>query len=279
MKKISIAVLSFLFGRYFNFLAIFSKKRAAKQAFYLFCTPRKGKIAVSQKEFLATAKSNTVTIENHIIQVYEWWGTGATVLLVHGWESNSWRWHKLIQTLQQKKHRIIAFDAPAHGGSEGPIFNVPLYASCIDFMSSKYRPKHIIGHSIGGMSLLYHQYKFSDNSIEKLVTIAAPSELSIFMEQYQRMLRLSNTVMEALDSYFRNHFGFHIEEFKTFLFVRSLSKPGLILHDKEDKIAHISASQKVHKNWDNSTFIMTKGLGHSMHQDQVNSKILAFLNS
>jgi len=279
MKKIYTVVLPFVFGMYFNLLALFSKKKAAKKAFLLFCTPRKGKITTNQKEFLATAKDRFITIGNHSIKIYEWSGSGAAVLLAHGWESNSWRWHKLVAVLKEQNYHIIAFDAPAHGDSSGAIFNVPLYADCMDHMIHTYDPKFVVGHSIGGMTALYQQHKFPKNSVQKLVTIGAPSELSVFMEQYQETLNLSKRVMLALDAYFVEHFGFHIADFKTFLFAKTLSKPGLILHDEEDPIAHISASEKVHQNWKNSCFVRTNGLGHSMHQDQVNREILGFLNS
>ncbi|HAF77707.1 MAG TPA: alpha/beta hydrolase, partial [Maribacter sp.] len=55
------------------------------------------------------------------------------------------------------------------------------------------------------------------------------------------------------------------------------TKKGLLFHDRFDKIAPYHASVDVHKHWKGSEFISTEGFGHSMHQDEVNDKIISFL--
>ena len=51
---------------------------------------------------------------------YRWLGKKETILLAHGWESNSFRWKDLIVKLDTAlDYNVIALDAPAHGRSSG----------------------------------------------------------------------------------------------------------------------------------------------------------------
>lgn len=275
MKKL----IPYLFGFYFNMLELLSKKKVAKKAFNLFCTIRKGKVLPQQIDFLNTAKYELLNIAMHSIQTYHWPGTNDTILLIHGWESNSFRWRNLVEKLKEKDFNIIAFDAPAHGHSSGQRLNVPLYAEVLQHLIERHKPESLVGHSVGGMTILYNEHKNENVAVEKIVTVSSPSEFYELMEHYQKLLKLNNRVMNALDSYIFNRFGFHIREFSTSEYVKNNTTAGLLFHDRLDKITPYHASQKVHANWKNSKFISTKGFGHSMHQDEVNEQIIDFLNS
>lgn len=279
MKKLLNKFIPLAYGSYFNALALYSKDKVAKKAFTLFSSPRKGKVLEHQKAFLNPAKGEVVTIENIKLQTYKWQGSKETVLLLHGWESNVFRWRNLISFLEKENFNIIAFDAPAHGNSTGNLLNVPVYTKCAEKIIATYKPKYIIGHSMGGMTTIYNQYKNPNNSIEKIVSLGSPSELSEIMDHYQNLLKFNTTVMESLDVYFKQIFDFNIDEFSISKFSKNLAQKGLLVHDEFDTIAPFSASERIHKNWKNSTLLKTQGLGHSLHQDDVNNQIIDFLKS
>lgn len=279
MKKAINKYLPLAYGLYFNTLATFSTKLAAKKAFTLFCTPRKGKVRPEQKQFLELAKSQRLKVVDLELQTYHWQGNKETVLLMHGWESNAFRWRNLISFLKEDDYNVVAFDAPAHGHSTGSKFNVPLYSECTKAVIDVYQPKILIGHSVGGMNSLYNQEKYNNTKIEKIVTIGSPSRLKDIMADYQQIVKFNDTVLNGLDDHFNALFGLGIEDFSTASFKGHLSKKGLIIHDEEDTIAPFSASKSVHDSWKNSSFFTTKGLGHSMHQDQVSHRIMDFLRS
>lgn len=279
MKKIVNKYLPLAYGKYFNTLALFSKEKAAKKAFTLFCTPRKGKVLEHQKEFLENAKSSIIKVDDLELQTYHWKGDKETILLMHGWESNVFRWRNLVDHLKKENYNIIAFDAPAHGYSTGKILNVPIYSICAKKIIATYNPNYIIGHSVGGMTTMYNQYKNPDNSIEKMVSLGAPSELSEIMGHYQGLLKFNDTVMSSLDTFFEKTFNFHIDEFSVSKYAKNFTTKGLLIHDKLDLIAPYSAAERIHKNWSNSTLITTEGLGHSLHQEDVNHQIIDFLKS
>lgn len=279
MTKILNRILPKIYGIYFNTLALFSKEKAADKAFELFCTPRKGRVLPHQKDFLDSAKSAIVEADGVRFQTYRWKGKNDTVLLLHGWESNSFRWRNLITFLKNAEFDIIAVDAPAHGYSSSKIFNAPLYVQGVRPVVEKHRPRHIIAHSIGGMTALYHQHKFPNSSIEKIVTLGSPSEFSIISKSYEKFLGLNKQVMGAMDTLFFSLFGFHMNDFSTVKFAQHFSIEGLLIHDELDKITPIDGSEKLHEHWKNSTLIKTKGLGHSLHQDEVSNKVIDFLKS
>ncbi|WP_339716175.1 alpha/beta hydrolase [uncultured Kriegella sp.] len=279
MKKLITAYLPLIYGKYFNALSHLSKKYAAKKAFQTFSKVRKGRVLPEQVAFLNRARMAVEKVADHQLQSYLWRGTKETVLLVHGWESNSFRWRNLIEFLQKEDYNIIAFDAPAHGHSSGQRMHVPLYTVCLHHMVEKYKPSYVVAHSVGGMTTLYHQYKHPISSVEKIVTIGSPSENHEIMDHYQKLLNLNEAVMEGLDQYIQEHFGFTIQEFSTSKFVKTNAIKGLLFHDKLDNITPFHASEAVHANWKNSIFIATEGLGHSMHQDLVNEQLIDFLKA
>lgn len=279
MRETLNKYLPIYFGAYFNLLSHISKRKAAEKAFTLFCTPRKGRVRAEQEEFLEEAKGKRIKTNDLELQTYQWKGSKETVLLIHGWESNVFRWRNLISYLRKDDYNIIAFDAPAQGYSTGKVLNVALYTECTQAVIDQYKPKFVIGHSMGGMTTLYHEEKYPNSITEKLITIGAPSDLEDIMDHYQRLLRFNDKVLEGLDEYLQEHYGFGIRDFSTSRFKGHLSKKGLVIHDKIDPIAPFIASEKVHAKWKNSDLYVTQGLGHSMHQDKVNLKIMDFLKS
>lgn len=264
-------------GVYLNILALLNPRLAARKAFHIFCKVRKGRVKPIQRPYLESARNGVESVLGHRVQTYHWPGTGPAVLLVHGWESNTFRWRNLIRFLQEAGFSILAFDAPAHGFSSGKYLHVPLYAECLEHLVRKFRPKHIVGHSMGGMTALYHAHRHPNESVEKIVTIGSPSEFYEIMEEYQRLLGFNDRVLKALDGFIYEELGFHVHEFSTARFVEGNPKKGLLLHDRLDPIAPFHASVKVHNAWKDSQLVPTEGLGHSMHQEHVNQRIVEFL--
>jgi len=266
MSSRALKILALAYGQYFNILVLFSKRKVAKQAFVLFSTPRKGRLLPHQSDYLNKFEKKIASVAN-------------TVLLCHGWESNAFRWKNLIEKLQEKGFTIISFDAPAHGASSGAHLHVPVYEACTTALIKKYKPAYVIGHSIGGLALLYSQHKEPQPFVKKVVSLGAPSELSEIMANYQEIVGFNNRVLKALDGYFKERFSFGIEDFSMSELAKNIDKEGLLIHDRGDTIAPYSAALSIQKNWKNSKLLTTEGLGHSLHQDHVNDHIISFLDA
>lgn len=277
MKKIIKKFQPKIVGFKLNSLFLVRPKSAISQAFQLFCTPRRGRIKPEQEAFLNPAKGEKITVEGRSLQMYHWKGNKATVLLLHGWESNTHRWKQLIEKLQAESYHIIAFDAPAHGNSTGKMFNIPLYDKCVETVVKKTAPEFIIGHSMGAMTAVFHQHFHPTERVKKIVLLGAPSELTLLMHDFQKVLRLTPRFMNALETYFHSKFGFTFKEFSIATFAKTLRQKGLLIHDAHDKIAPVSAAKSIHKNWKNSTLIITEGAGHSLNNEAIHEDVIQFL--
>ena len=275
LKKLIPKIL----GIQVNVLAVFAPQKAGKKAFDIFCKVRGGRIKEEQKELLDPAKFERLSVNDKSIQTYHWRGDGSKVLLIHGWESNTHRWWKLIADLKKFDYDIYAFDAPAHGASQGRLLNIPLYTEALEVVTNRYLPKYHIAHSIGALTSIYQFYKHQPKHVEKIVALGSASELGEIMENYRRFLTLSSKTMKALEQYILENLGFRFQEFSGAAFAKHVSVPGLIIHDKDDKITPVHASQHIHQNWINSQYIETTGLGHSLYQLEVREAVLSFIES
>lgn len=278
MAKIYYFILTKSIGLYLNLLRLFAPEKAVQLAYRFFSEPRTGRLNPKQlPEILKSASFETITIGEVQFQVYHWEGKEKTILLVHGWESNASRWENLLPYLQKTGHTILALDAPAHGLSSGKEFTIPRYAKCIDVVVQKYQPQYLIGHSIGGKTCLYYHYHYPNNTVEKIVSLGAPSDFKILLHNFGNILSLHHRLVQDLEARYIAMYKQQLEDFSAKKFVAQFSVKGLVVHDREDDVVSIQEGVKIAEAWKTAQFIETKGLGHSMHDDQLYQNISRFL--
>ncbi|WP_194766071.1 alpha/beta hydrolase [Tamlana sp. I1] len=268
-----------IIGTAINSISHFNPQLAAKLAVKLFSTPRKGKLKANQLSFLNTATQENVICEGIHIKTYHWKGKGETILLVHGWESNTFRWQDLIELLQKEDYNIVALDAPAHGGSSGKIFNAPQYSECIRVVVEKFKPSIIIGHSIGATASIIAQENYNLSSIKKNILLGAPSNLAISVKNFATFMGFNETVTKAIDAYYLKYFnhlpGYYCAE----NFYKNNDTEGIVIHDKKDKIISYLEALDINKHYKNGKLIKTIGLGHRLKSEVVYQHILDFLKA
>ncbi len=278
MKKTKAFLLTKSVGLYINFLSYVAPRKAFQLAYVFFSNPRSGRLQhESLPKILDTSDRETLELNGHTIQTYRWAGNETVILLLHGWESNSSRWEKLLPQLRKTGNTILAVDSPAHGLSSGKEFNVPLYASFAELVIQKYQPKHIIGHSMGGITAIYHQHHYSNAHLDKMVLLGAPSDFNIILNNYLKLLSLNHRIKKAFYDYTKDHFKINIDEFSGQEFLKKSQVNGIIVHDTEDTVVLFHEAKKLAEAWKSAQLITTKGLGHSLHDEEVNQKIVAFL--
>lgn len=279
LKKIQYFLITKSIGFYINFLGILYPKKATYLAYKIFSQPRIGKLNPNQlPKLLQEANHEILEYKHHKIQTYTWKGNQNVVLLVHGWESNTMRWKKLLPYLKKTESTIIAIDAPAHGLSSGKEFNAILYSEFIEVAVNKFQPKALIGHSVGGMASYFYQYKHQNPAIEKLVLLGAPSDLRIIFSNYVALLSLNSKMSIALENYFVQKFNLQLDDFSGKQFCKQLQTKGIVAHDTKDKIVAYSEGEKIGKSYTNAKFITTHGFGHSLHKDDLYEEIANFVS-
>lgn len=277
MRKIRFFIFTKSIGCYINLLSYLWPKRSRALAYRLFSKPRNGKLnRQALPEMLSKAHQETIALRENTIQTYTWKGNGAVVLLAHGWDSNSWRWERLLPFLLESGSTVIAIDAPDHGLSKGK-FSLPKYAEFIHAAAQKFKPDYLVGHSIGGAASLYYQHAYQNPGLQKLVMLGAPAELSSIVANYANLLSLNNRSLELLNAYFVEHFNFHPNDFSARIFAKSLNVKGMVVHDANDEVVRIEEVKSIPEIWPHAHFYETTGLGHSMHDDILYKKIASFL--
>ena len=228
--------------------------------------------------FLDTASKTTLYYNNLEIQTYHWNGSKETVLLAHGWESNSNRWRYEIEKLQTEGYDIIALDGPAHGGSGSDTFNAILYSEFINVVSQKFKPTVFLGHSVGAMAVIFFLQKQTYSNVNKIVLLGAPSAFTGIMERYKKMMGYSKTIDKGIDYHIQLKFGHPPSYFSTANHIKNIEAPGLIFHDKKDPIIPYKDALEIDSQFKNGQLISSDGFGHSLKGDFITEEIIKFLS-
>ena len=268
-----------LVGGIINFVGLFNEAFASKFALKLFSKPRNGQLTSYANSFLETATNKTILEYNSLpIQIYQWEGSKETILLAHGWESNSGRWRHIVQKLRKEDYNVIALDGPAHGGSGSDTFNAILYSEFINVVSQKFKPTAFIGHSVGAMAVVVFLKKQTLYKAKKTVLLGAPSGFKGIMKRYKDMMGYSQKVSKGVDKQIELKFGHPPEYFSTADFVKNINTKGLLIHDKDDNVIPYQDALDIEAQFKNAKLISTKGLGHSLKGDFVSDELLKFLS-
>jgi pimeloyl-ACP methyl ester carboxylesterase len=276
MKK---QLLIFYFRVYLNTLAWIAPKKAGLKGFYLFCYPRRRPVKPHHMEFLDTSEKFSIDYAGKKIQGYKW-GTGEKkLLLVHGWESHSYWWKNIVTTLSKEKFTIYSIDAPGHGLSEGSYINIPHYSGLIEKIILEIGDIYaILGHSLGSFSSIYTMHRAPHLPVSKLVMMASPGEAKEWVNFYQKFVGLSDRTMNEIEKIFVEKLGHKPDYFSLKEFAKSMTRPGLFIHDTEDKEAPYNYALAAHKNWANSEMITTNGLGHNLKSLELIKDVELFLD-
>lgn len=278
MKKLLFFIFTKSIGIYINMLSFVFPKKASQLAYGFFSEPREGKLSKDKlPEILQEAQSEMFQLQEDSFHTYTWKGNDTVILLVHGWESNASRWENLLPYLKKSGSTIIAIDGPAHGLSSGTEFNIPQYAEFIHIAVQKFKPQYLIGHSIGGKTCLYYQSVYQNDAVKKMVILGAPSDFKIILNNYITLLSLNNKISKSLEAHYLTNFKLSLEQFSGKIFASKLNIKGLIAHDIDDSVVLFEEAKKIAGAWKNVVFIETKGLGHSMHDDELYKKVFCFL--
>src|ERR1043165_6220570 len=123
-----------------TFLSHLSPKKAAQQAFELFVTPQ-SRVKDPLPVLFQQAEDVSFLFNGLKMQGYRWQHPSQKkVLILHGYESSVIYFEKYVQPLIEKGYEVLAFDAPAHGRSEGKQTNALDYKNFILHIVNEYGP-------------------------------------------------------------------------------------------------------------------------------------------
>lgn len=271
-------VIVYLLSNYLRLVNSISPRLGGKHAFLLFCYPFPLKFKKYQSDFLKTSHFSFLDFEGKRIAQYRWGSGEKVILCLHGWQSNSFRWKKYVEVLDKKKYKMICLDAPAHGRSDGVLFNVPMYARLIQQFLEQNKVDSILSHSLGAFSTMYLLSNYPLLSPPKVIALGTPSYADSFIDEFIRVLNLSSKARRNLVTYFTNYSGLKTNDFDSKLFAKNQKSFGLIVHDINDKEAPFEYAKEMAKIWPKSRFLGTKGFGHKLRDDSVVQEVIKFID-
>ena len=250
----------------FKLLAAVSKRRAAQEAFILFCTPL-GRAKRKYPTSLKNAEDLEIKVEGLRLYGNRWnHPAKKKALIVHGFSSASHNFERYVSPLIQKGYEVVAFDAPAHGRSEGLTVNVVQYSSMIMELVDQYGPfQAYISHSFGGLAITLTLENIPHYETDKLVLIAPATETTSAIDGAFKLLQLNDhAVRQEFNKVIFDIGGQWPEWYSVIRALKNVKAQVLWIHDKDDDVTpYHDASKVIEGNLTNLNFITTKGLGHS----------------
>jgi pimeloyl-ACP methyl ester carboxylesterase len=278
----------------FTTLGMVSPPVAGKLAFNLFCTPypkfKKRKApAIFHQANKIQVKVNGDGIHNDGISIlngFEWpphQSSGKTLLIVHGYASCAYKFEQYIQPLLKMGYRVLCFDAPGHGLSQGKYINIVNYQQAIHEIIKHHGPiDYFIGHSLGAITLSMIAETIENPSAHKFVLIAPATKTTSTFERFFNMMHFKEVVRKAFIAEMGKHTHQPISYFEADRALQKYTGPLLWVHDEEDLVCpYKDLKDFQNKAPENIKFLITKGLGHNkVYKTQaVIDKIMAFLAS
>lgn len=266
-------------GASLNTLAHIAPAKAASLGLKLFCRPIRPKITKKQQAFFNTATQETFMHNGQRIQTYRWGKGSKKILMLHGWQSHSYRWKNYVEALHND-YTVYTLDAPGHGLSGGNFLSVPLYGDIIETQIQRMgEVDTILTHSLGGFAAFYALHHNQALTANKMIALASPGEAQEFFDFFTNTLRLSEKCVRLVIKKFETRFEKTPAYFSAPAFAETLSLPGLIIHDEHDGETPFHHAERIHRAWKNSTLIKTNGFGHNLKSNEVVDKVVQFIQN
>lgn len=218
------------------------------------------------------------------VATYEWGAGGRTVLLSHGWNGRSSQFAVLVRELVAEGYRVVAFDAPAHGSSGGRRTYLVDWLDAFSALQDRHGAFHaMVGHSFGGLATLVGVAGGTDAA--RVVTIAAPADADLLLDQFQGMLGYSGAVSARMRERFASrYFPGESDPFAWLSTVqRSLPAgvPLLVAHDDGDRVVPFAESGRIAAANPGARLLATSGRGHNriLTADSVLDAVLEHLEA
>ncbi|MEN9686466.1 MAG: hypothetical protein RLZZ28_2252 [Bacteroidota bacterium] len=267
-------------------LGILSPRKAAETAYRIFCTPFAAKPPKKPPPVFHKAEKLSFKMDGLTIRGYRWnpdQPNGKKILIVHGFRSYAFKFEKYIVPLRRAGFEVLAFDAPAHGASDGKRINAYIYKNALLKIELLFGPiDGMMGHSLGALAaaLAFEELAFREK--RKLVLIAPATETIRAVDNFFSLISADTKTKEAFKNLIFELSDRPIEHFSVSRVVKSIAAPVLWVHDRDDSICSFEdVKPLLPLDLPHVRFLITEQLGHSkIYKDnRVCSEIVHFLSA
>lgn len=240
---------------------------AFRQAWRLFCTPRRLPVKPWEAPALADARRRTVAHATGPVAVYEWGPAAApAVVLVHGWEHRASFWRAWVAPLRAAGYRVVALDGPAHGASGGRRATLTGFGEAVQaVVNTAGEVRAIVAHSFGAACVAGLPVRPPVAApLPRLVLLSAPVSPRAVAGRFADFMGLPRTMMAHFTAHIERTTGRLVDSFAAAAAGPTIgAEQVLVLHDEGDEIVPFAEGQQIAAAWPGAVLHATRGLGHN----------------
>jgi esterase/lipase len=245
----------------------------------IFFTPLKYKTPEKELVWEDKAQKFSVLAMGKRIQCYSW-GKGPVIILIHGWAGRATQFRKFIEAFTELGYRVVGFDGPAHGKSEGKKTNIDeFYEALRSIYKVTGEPVAIICHSFGGSAALFSAKE--GLAVRKLINIASPTIGDEIINTYLRAINGSKSTGDFFKNYVMKQTGKTFDDYTSLNFIQHIKQDLslLLVHDEDDKEVYLKHAEALKEVYPAANLLVTKGLGHTriLKDESVVANVVTFV--
>jgi pimeloyl-ACP methyl ester carboxylesterase len=254
-----------------------------RKAYQAFFSPARYEVKTADREIIDWGNNYRLPFEGGELAVTTWGTNGPAVLLMHGWGGARAQMTGLVDPLLFAGYRIVAYDQPAHGESDGTSTNLLEIAPTLELLAEQEGPfQAVIAHSFGTLITSYALVKRNFPPPAQLVYFGAFNRLLDSLPRFQVLAQLPDEIMDGFRATLYENFGRELlESITNETLAPQIDVPALMFHDTADNVTPIEDSRAVAHAWKQAHLIETSGLGHrgALQSKDIHDQVLQFLEN
>jgi len=252
-----------------------------KRLYRTFFTPQKYEVKPTEQALLEKGTQSRLSFLNRDLVLTTWGSDSApAVLLMHGWGDSRAQMTGFVELLLDAGFRVIAYDQPAHGDSDGKITNILEIAANMDLVSQIHGRFHaVIAHSFGTLITTYSIVLGNFIPPSKLVYFGAFNHLMDTLPRFQAAAQLPETLIHPLRRMIDRKLGEDVlRTINHDELAKHLHIPALMFHDRSDAVTPVEDSRAIAQVWKTARYIETDGLGHhgALRSRKIHEQVVSF---
>jgi pimeloyl-ACP methyl ester carboxylesterase len=252
-----------------------------KRIYRTFFSPSRYEVKPTEQEVIEWGNNYRLPFAGGELAVTTWGNSGPAVLLMHGWGGARAQMTGFVDPLLFAGYRVVAFDQPGHGESDGKTTNLLEIAPSMELIAQREGPFHaVLAHSFGTLITSYALVERNFPAPARLVYFGAFNRLMDSVSRFQVLANIPDDVMEGFRGMLYENFGRDIlEAITNESLAPQINVPALMFHDTTDNVTPVDDSRAIARVWKQAQFIETEGLGHrgALQSKPIHEQVVSFL--
>jgi pimeloyl-ACP methyl ester carboxylesterase len=228
----------------------------------LFLTPPKPRYPLAEVFDLIEARQSYLQHRGRHIAMWRWGQREAPgVLLVHGWGGRATQMRGFVGPLLAAGYRVIAYDQPAHGLSDGRLSGLPDFAEVLEAVARQHGGvQAVVTHSLGGPAAAVAMAR--GLPLRRAVFVCPPSDLLGYSRRFARWFAIPERVRRRMQAAIEERFGVRWADLELARIAPRVRTEALVVHDREDTMVPWRQGATVARVLPGARLLSTEGLGH-----------------